>query len=118
MKKVGKGMSCSLKSNVTGVLVYVKTIEDVINLFDCAAGKICIVNDAGMTTLSPILPDLAGIICTTGSVGSHLAIISREFGIPCLMGTEFLVDDLESLDNKRAKITHDGRSKGFLHLLE
>lgn len=118
MKKIGKGLSCSSKSDVTGELVYVKTIEDVINLFDCAVGKICIVDDAGITTLSPILSDLSGTICTTGSAGSHLAIVSREFEIPCIMATEFLIDNLASLDGQRAKITHDGDNKGFLYLID
>ena len=71
MKKIGEGLSCSVKKETTGDLVYIKTIEDVINLIDNAKGKICIVDDAGITTLSPILSDLAGAVCTTGGAGSH-----------------------------------------------
>jgi len=118
MKKIGEGSSCSSKSNVIGELVYIKTIEDVINLFDNASGKICLVNDAGITTLSPILPELSGIICTTGSGGSHLAIVSREFGLPCIMATEFFVNDVSSLNGKTVKIVHDGDYKGELYLNE
>ena len=46
LEKIGEGLSCSSKREVTGELAYVKTIEDVIALFDCATGKICIVDDA------------------------------------------------------------------------
>lgn len=118
MEKIGEGLSCSSKSEVTGELVYIQTIEDVINLFDKATGKICIVKDAGITTLSPILSDLAGTICTKGSAGSHLAIISREFGLPCIMSIKFLIEDVSSINGKIAKIVHDGEDNGILYLLE
>jgi phosphohistidine swiveling domain-containing protein len=118
MKKMGEGLSCSAQKEVIGELVYVKTVEDVIQLFDGATDKICIVDDAGITTLSPILSDLAGTICTTGSAGSHLAIISREFGIPCIMGIKLYTDDINSLKGKKVKISHDGNNIGSLYLLE
>ena len=117
MEKIGEGLSCSSKSEVIGKLVYIKTVEDVINLFDTATGKICIVDDAGITTLSPILSELVGTICTTGSAGSHLAIVSREFAIPCIMGIKFLIIDIPSLNGKKAKIVHDGEDNGILYLL-
>jgi signal transduction protein with GAF and PtsI domain len=118
MEKIGEGLSCSLKSEVTGNLVYIKTIQDVINLFDNAIGKICIVDDAGITTLSPILSDLAGTVCTTGSAGSHLAIVSREFGLPCVMGTKFTIQDLSSLNGRSCKIVHKNQDKGIIYLIE
>jgi len=118
MNKIGEGLSCSSKSEVDGELVYIKTIEDVINLFDSASGKICIVDDAGITTLSPILSELVGTICTTGSAGSHLAIVSREFGIPCIMGIKLSIEDIASLNGKRVKITHDGKDNGILYLIK
>ncbi len=118
MEKIGEGLSCSSKSEVTGELVYVQTIEDVINLFDKATGKICIVEDAGITTLSPILSDLTGTICTKGSAGSHLAIVSREFGLPCIMSIKFLTEDIPTLNGKTAKIVHDGEDVGILYLVE
>ncbi|MFX1480871.1 MAG: PEP-utilizing enzyme [Promethearchaeota archaeon] len=118
MEKVGIGLSCSLKSEVSGELVYIQTIEDVIKLFDNASGKICIVEDAGITTLSPILSDLVGTVCTKGSAGSHLAIVSREFNLPCIMGTKFTIKDISSLTGKIGKIMHDGDDKGILYLLD
>jgi phosphohistidine swiveling domain-containing protein len=108
MRKVGEGLSCSSKLEVTGTLVYVTTIEDVIDLFDKAKGKICLVHDAGITTLGPI--------CTTGGAGSHLAIISREFGIPCIMGIQISINEIPSLIDKKVKISHDGEDKGFLYI--
>ena len=118
MKKIGEGLSCSTKREVTGELIYVQTIEDVIDLFDKASGKICIVDDAGITTLSPILSELSATICTTGSAGSHLAIVSREFGIPNIMGVKFLLDDISSLNGKNGKIVHNREDNGILYLLD
>jgi phosphohistidine swiveling domain-containing protein len=118
MEKIGEGLSCSSKSEVTGELVYIQTIQDVINLFDKATGKICIVEDAGITTLSPILSDLVGTICTKGSAGSHLAIVSREFGLPCIMGVKFLTEDVSSLNGRTGKMVHDKEDNGILYLLD
>ena len=118
MEKIGEGLSCSTKTEVSGEAVYVKNIEDVISLFDCAAGKICIVDDAGITTLSPILSDLIGTICTTGGPGSHLAIVSREFGIPCIMAVKLRVKEPAALNGKKVVVKHDGDNRGFLYLNE
>ncbi|MFX1464643.1 MAG: PEP-utilizing enzyme [Promethearchaeota archaeon] len=118
MEKIGVGLSCSSKSEVTGELVYIQTIDDVINLFDKAEGKICIVDDSGITTLSPILSDLVGTICTTGSAGSHLAIVSREFSIPCIMGVKFSIENISSLNGRMGKIIHEEDHMGILYLLD
>jgi phosphoenolpyruvate synthase/pyruvate phosphate dikinase len=118
MKKIGEGLSCSSKSEASGELVYIKTVEDVMNLFDRAAGKICVVEDAGTTTLGPILPELVGTVCTTGGAGSHLAIVSREFNIPCIMATTFKSEDLTSVNGRKAKIVTEDEDKGVLYLLD
>lgn len=117
MEKIGQGLSCSSKSEVTGELVYIQTVEDVINLFDEAEGKICLIDDAGTTTLGPIISDLTGILCTTGSAGSHLAIVSREFELPCIMNIDLNIDDLTQLNGKIGRITTEKDNTGILYLL-
>jgi len=118
MKKIGEGLSCSSNSETLGEFVYIQSVEDVINLFDDANGKICIVDDAGTTTLGPILSDIAGVLCPFGSEGSHLAIVSREFEIPCIMSVEFLLEDLSLLNGKKVKIVTESGAKGIIYLLE
>jgi signal transduction protein with GAF and PtsI domain len=118
MIKIAEGISCSSKVEIKGELVYVKTIEDVIELFDKADGKICIVDDAGITTLGPILSELCATVCTTGGAGSHLAIVSREFGLPCIMSAKFLISDLSRLQGKTAKIVYNAQDKGCLYLMD
>jgi phosphoenolpyruvate-protein kinase (PTS system EI component) len=118
MKKIAEGLSCSSKNEAEGELSFIQSVEDVIALFDCATGKICIVEDSGTTTLGPILSDLSGVLCTTGSDGSHLAIVSREFEIPCLMGLNIKTEEIKDLDGKKVKIISEGEKKGILYLLE
>ena len=118
MIKVAEGLSCSVKTEINGEITYVKSIQDVIELFNKAEGKICIVDDAGITTLGPILSELCATVCTTGGAGSHLAILSREFGLPCIMSAKFTISDISGLQGKKARITHNGQDKGTLYLYE
>ena len=116
MKTVGHGL-ISLKISAEGELRYIKSIQEVVDLWkEGADGKIVLVDDAGTTTLSPILPKLAGVVCTSGALGSHLAIVTREFEIPALMGTD--VDDPDALHGRIVRIEPDEGSTGVLLLDE
>ncbi|MEM2080292.1 MAG: PEP-utilizing enzyme [Candidatus Methanosuratincola sp.] len=114
MKRVGEGL-ITLRRTAEGELRIVRSPKDVIELWkEGAAGKIVLVEDAGVTTLGPILPKLAGVVCTSGGIGSHLAIVSREFSIPALMGTRINGLQLEDLNRKRAMIRPCGNTIGEL----
>ena len=68
--------------------------EDVLELMDSGAeGVIVLVRDAGATFLSPIFHELAGVVCTGGTLRSHIGIVSREFQVPCIMGASFRADE-------------------------
>jgi len=102
--KIGKGLSAASKEEVIGEFTIINSVEDVLNLLEIgAADKIVVVEDCGTTTLGPILSNIKGIICTTGSEGSHLAIVSREFEIPAIMSTRFTID-YKDLHGKQGKI--------------
>ena len=112
MKVIGTGR-ITLNISAQGELRVVTSIQDVISLWkEGAAGKIALVEDAGTTTLGPILSKLAGVVCKTGGIGSHLAIVSREFSIPALMGTNIKAG--EPMDKKRAIIRPNGGGEGLL----
>ncbi len=53
-----------------------------------------------MTTpdLVPAIKKAAAIVTDTGGMTSHAAIISREFGIPCIIGTQHATDLLKDND--------------------
>ncbi|NVM52471.1 MAG: hypothetical protein HWN66_02125 [Candidatus Helarchaeota archaeon] len=118
-KLVGNGFSVSTKKEVEGVFIVIKTVQDVIELIQGEAeGKICYTEQAGTTTLAPILGRISGVICKTGTFGSHLAIVSREYEIPAFMATK-IEYDLSELNGKKVKMhTVENGNRGELYLIE
>jgi phosphohistidine swiveling domain-containing protein len=116
LREVGQGL-ISLNLSANGELRVVRAIQDVINLWkEGAQGKIALVEDAGTTTLGPILSKLAGVVCTSGALGSHLAIVTREFEIPALMGTKLDGVGIADLDRKQGAIEPRSHGRGVLLL--
>lgn len=88
--RLGSGAPVFAGARARGPIRRITEPADVLALLDDGAdGLIALVDDAGATFLSPIHRDLAGIICLSGSAGSHLAIVSREFRTPALMSVVF-----------------------------
>ena len=114
MNKISDGL-ISLKLDAEGELRYIRTVQEVIALLkEGPDGKIVLVDDAGTTFLAPVLSKLAGVVCMSGALGSHLAIVTREFEIPALMGT--VIDDPDGLDGKQVMIKHSEGTSGSLFL--
>ena len=74
-------------ANVVGAARYVRSSEQVIELMKSGVppGTIAVIDDSGGTLTAPVLEQFAGILCAGGTVRSHLGILAREYGIPCLM---------------------------------
>ena len=118
-KKVGKGLSVSSKETAEGEFTVINSVEDVLKLLEIGAeNKIVIVEDCGTTTIGPILSQIKGIICTSGSEGSHLAIVSREFEIPAFMSSRFSIDNYLALNGKLGKIVSIDEENGEIYLDE
>jgi phosphohistidine swiveling domain-containing protein len=75
------------ETNVVGTARYVRSSEQVIEFMrrGVPAGTVAIIDDSGGTLTAPILEQFVGILCAGGTVRSHLGILAREYGIPCLM---------------------------------
>jgi phosphoenolpyruvate-protein kinase (PTS system EI component) len=87
----GRGISVWDGSAVEGVLIEANGPDDIVELLDSdLSDVIVLIHSAGTSMLAPIFADLKGVVCTTGGEGSHVAIIAREFGVPCLVATELL----------------------------
>lgn len=90
---VGTGRPIFSGAQGRGRLHRFNTVDDVLDVLDqgddAGTGLVALVQDAGATFLAPIEAELAGILCRTGDIESHLAIISRDFRIPGLMGFSF-----------------------------
>lgn len=76
-------------SNVVGTARYFRSIKDVADALagGVPSGTIAVIDDSGGTLTAPILEQFAGVICAGGTVRSHLGILTREYGIPCLMNS-------------------------------
>jgi phosphohistidine swiveling domain-containing protein len=89
LSEVGTGVNLFAAGEVRGVARWFNDTSDVLSIDDDdLAETIAFVSKGGMTFLSPILPDLKGIVCTAGSRESHLAILSRESDVPCVLAAE------------------------------
>ena len=87
---VGTGDNVAKASDLTGTARFVGTVEIVMDMLinGVPDGTIAIIDDSGGTLTAPILENFAGVICMGGTIRSHLGILTREYGIPCLMAAE------------------------------
>lgn len=76
--------------DVIGTARYYRSIDDVMTGLreGVPAGTIAIIDDSGGTLTAPIIEQFVGIVCAGGTVRSHLGILTREYGIPCLMNSK------------------------------
>jgi signal transduction protein with GAF and PtsI domain len=102
----GKGMAMWSGEPHEGTVQEVRTAQDVLALLeDTPEDLVVLMHTAGATTLAPLFGDITGIVCTTGTEGSHVAILSRDFGIPCIVGAELTDADL---DGRRIRMEASG----------
>jgi phosphohistidine swiveling domain-containing protein len=111
-RPIGSGLTACPGHGVAGRARWFVNPADVLLIDETELGSvIAFVTKGGMTFLSPILGDLRAVVCTAGGVESHLAILSREFGTPCVMEaklTEEITDGMalviEAPDDETAQI--------------
>jgi len=75
------------KANVSGTIRFISTTERVMEMVleGVPDDTIAVIDDSGGTLTAPIIEGFKGILCLGGTVRSHLGILAREYGIPCLM---------------------------------
>ncbi|MGQ0833020.1 MAG: PEP-utilizing enzyme [Microthrixaceae bacterium] len=94
MHEIARGAKVFDHAPVRGRFTPMEGPDDVLALMDDGAeGVVALVRDAGATFLAPIYHELTGIICTSGTVRSHIGIVSREFQVPCAMACEFVGEE-------------------------
>lgn len=97
-----------------GKVKKIVTIQDLLKL---DGGEIVVVSRASRDMLS-YLQKAGGVITDYGGITSHVAIVLREFGVPCVVGTgkaTLVLDDDEivTMDSKTGNIY-----QGFMELEE
>ncbi len=106
MERVGKGMLIS-GNECAGVLRVVETVQDVISLMRTDVSNVILfTRSASATTVTPLFSRIKGVVCTAGGPTSHLAIVAREFDIPCVMASEIRYDG--NLDHEEIFINKEG----------
>lgn len=107
---VGLGDNVFATKDVEGTIVFVRKVAEVDRLMreGVPPGSIGLIDDAGGTMTAPILPEFEAVLCRAGTVRSHLAIISREYGVPALMGVQ-LRHELET--GARVKVQYSAAAQ-------
>lgn len=107
---VGDGDNVFQHEDVEGEILVVREVSEVDRLMreGVPEGVIGVIDDAGGTMTAPILEEFEAVICLAGTVRSHLAIISREFEVPVLMGAR-LKRPLKS--GERVRVTYSVASQ-------
>lgn len=89
--RVGQGDNVvTYPKSVAGLALYVQTTDEVMAMVmeGVPPESIAIIDDSGGTLTAPILEHFKAVICLGGTVRSHLGILCREYGIPCLMNAK------------------------------
>lgn len=113
MNELARGTKVFDHGPVRGRFKAMEGPDDVLDLMDNGAeGVIVLVRDAGATFLSPIFHELGGVVCSGGTVRSHIGIVSREFQVPCIMGAVFA--GAEPADGAEVELDCSGPDGGVL----
>lgn len=92
-----------------GVLTPAMSVAEVLKLMgEDVSEAILWVEHASVTSVVPILPRVRGVVCEGGGMTSHLAIVSRQFGLPCVVAAAFHFAP-EEAKGRRVEILEDGR---------
>jgi phosphohistidine swiveling domain-containing protein len=106
--QIGRGTAVAAWPSTTGTVRRFASPADVIAALDTDLElTIALVESGGTTFLGPILGRLGGILCRTGTLRSHLAIVSREYELPCIVGLE-LERDLDTGEQVVMEVDGDG----------
>ena len=108
--EVGLGDNVFSTDDVEGVVLIIRRVSEVDRLMreGVPAGTIGVIDDAGGTMTAPILPEFDAILCRAGTVRSHLAIISREYGVPVLMGVQL---QRELVGGERIRVQYSAQAQ-------
>jgi len=111
---IGRGTKVFAAPAVQGEWRRLEDPDDVLELMDLSAsGVVACVTDAGATFLAPLFDELAAVVCLSGTPVSHIGIVSREYKVPCIMGTTL---DAEPTDGDRVEVDCTG-DDGLLRAL-
>jgi phosphohistidine swiveling domain-containing protein len=109
---LGLGDNVFATDDIEGTVIVVRQVSEVDRLMreGVPPGSIGLIDDAGGTLTAPILPEFDAVLCRAGTVRSHLAIISREYGVPALMSVQFR---RELVTGERIRVQYSAAAQGI-----
>ncbi|OGE86037.1 MAG: hypothetical protein A3J48_03325 [Candidatus Doudnabacteria bacterium RIFCSPHIGHO2_02_FULL_46_11] len=90
--KIVKGITASSGVAKGSALV----IKDPMQATSVSAGNYIVVAPYTTPLLNIILLNAKGIVCETGGMTTHAAIISRELNIPCVMSAQGIMNQVQN----------------------
>lgn len=105
MEVIGRGQVAS-SGDVEGILCRADDVEQVFALMKRPDldEVILLTGSASATAVVPLLAKVRGVVCESGGVTSHIAIVAREFNLPCILGAEIEAD----VEGRRVRLEEDG----------
>ena len=106
VSRLGQGMVVS-GGTVEGLLCRADDVQQVFGLMKRSDldEVILLTSQASATAVVPLLAKVRGVVSESGGMTSHLAIVAREFNLPCILGAEF---DEPELEGRRVVLQEDG----------
>ena len=83
---------CASQGKATGKVCIVRTLEDMNNF----NGGDILVSESTCIDFVPVMRRAAAILTEMGGITSHAAIVSRELGVPCIVGINSLLKMLQN----------------------
>ncbi|MFN8217083.1 MAG: PEP-utilizing enzyme [Solirubrobacterales bacterium] len=97
------------QGTATGVLTTAMSVAEVLELMRGDVSEAILwVEHASVTSVVPILSQVRGVVCEGGGMTSHIAIVSRQFGLPCIVAASFSQTP-EEAGGRRVEMLADGR---------
>jgi signal transduction protein with GAF and PtsI domain len=94
--------------SLRGQVAAVSTLPDVLALLgrEDLGETLLWVSEPVVTLVAPVMEQVAGILCASGGPAAHVAIVSRELDLPCLM--QCRIDGAEEIDGATLVVSADG----------
>jgi signal transduction protein with GAF and PtsI domain len=91
-----------------GTFVAILDVEGLMRAMDGGGTDlVAYLEHPNVTMMAPIQSRLAAIVCANGDEQAHVAIVSRELGLPCVVQLT-LAAAPTSLDGAKVRLTPDG----------
>ena len=98
--------------DVTGTARFIGSVDTVMEMLadGVPPETVAVIDDSGGTLTAPILEGFTAVLCMGGTVRSHLGILTREYGVPCLMAVE--LEGLKDGDRVQVEYTKPALDAG------